>query len=154
MKFGDIITAVATLTIIHVLFDTVLFAALIPVNSKMSPDVAAIVSFLLSSLIVGYVFAAKIYEESRRGAISKIAVLFTVVVMFAVGSLFTNPYMGTAIKEGLESMYSTGGWTTTDWLAYSQLVMVIIVALNVVLALVLSFIGLYAGSMLRKRGKS
>jgi len=154
LKFGDIITAVATLTIIHVLLDTVLFAALIPVDSTWSPDVAAIVSFLLSSLIVGYVFAAKIYEESRRGAIGKIAVLFAVVVMFAVGSLFTNPYMGTTIKEGLESMYSTGGWTTTDWLAYSQLVMVIIVALNVVLALVLSFIGLYAGSMLRKRGKS
>jgi hypothetical protein len=62
--------------------------------------------------------------------------------------------MDVAMQEGLESMYSTSGWATWDWVGYSQFAMVMIVALNVVFALVFSFIGLYAGSMLRKPKKS
>jgi hypothetical protein len=51
-------------------------------------------------------------------------------------------------------MFSTSGWTTTDWLGYSQLVLVMMAAFNVVFALVFGFIGLYIGSMLRKPKKS
>jgi hypothetical protein len=107
----------------------------------------------LASLIVGYVFAVKIQEESRRGAIGRIVVLSTIVLTFATMALFANPYTSTAINEGLESMYSTSGWTTWDWVAYSQFVMVMLVAVNVVIALVFGFIGLYAGSMLKKPKK-
>jgi ABC-type sugar transport system permease subunit len=117
----------------------------------LGPDVAGILSILVASLIVGYVFAVKIQEESKLGAIGRIVVLSAVVVTFATMALFANPYTSTAINEGLESMYSTGGWTTWDWVAYSQFVMVMLVALNVVIALVFSFIRLYAGSMLKKR---
>jgi hypothetical protein len=154
LKFGDIVTAVASLTVAYILLDFVLLAVMIPVNSYWGPDVAGIVSLLVASLIVGYVFAAKIHEESRRGAIGKIVVLSTLVLTFATMAFFANPYMSVAVQEGLEGMFSTSGWTTWDWVAYSQLMMVMLVALNVIFALVFSFIGLYAGSMLRKPKKS
>jgi hypothetical protein len=139
--------------LIHVLLEAVLSAAIIPVNSLWGPDVAIIVSLLVASLVVGYLFAGKIYEESRRGAIVRIAVLSTVVLMLAMLGLLANPYTGTSIKESLESMYTTGGWTTADWLAYSQMIILLLVSMYVVLALVLDFVGLYVGSMLRKPKK-
>jgi len=155
LKFGDVVTAVASLVVIDVLLDFVLLVVFIPVNSYWGSDIAGIISFLVASLIVGYVFAAKIHEESRTGAIGRIVVLFTVVVMFAAMALFAaNPYLDTAIKEGLESNFSTSGWTTSDWFGYSFLATVMLVAFNVVFALVFSFIGLYAGSMLRKPKKT
>ena len=154
LRFGDVITAVATLTIIHILLETVLFAAIIPVNSLWGPDIAMIVSLLVASLVVGYLFAGKIYEESRRGAIVRIAVLSTVVLMLVILASMSNPYVGPTITEELERMYPTSGWTTADWLAYSQMFILLLVSMYVVLALVLDFIGLYVGSMLRKPKKS
>ena len=155
MKFGDIVTAVAALAVVDVLLDFVLLAVFVPVNSYWGTDVAGIISFLVASLIVGYVFAVKIQEESRTGAIGRIVVLFTVVVMFAAMALFAvNPYTSTAINEGLESNFSTSGWTNSDWFGYSFFAIVMLVAFNVIFALVFSFIGLYAGSMLRKPKKT
>ena len=89
------------------------------------------------------------------GAIGRIVALFAVVIMFAfLTSVAVNPYMGAAMEEGLESMFSTSGWTTTDWLGYSHLVLIMMAAFNVVFALVFGFIGLYGGSRLRKPSKS
>ena len=150
MRFGDVITAVASFAVVYMLLEFVLLGIFIPVNSYLAPDIANIVSVLLASLIVGYVFAGKIKEESRIGAIGRIVVLSTVVLTFYAMALFANPYAGALIKESLESMFSTSGWTTNDWTVYSQLLMVMIVALNVVFDLVFGFVGLYAGSMLRK----
>jgi len=155
LKFGDIVTAVAALAVVDVLLDFVLLAVFVPVNSYWGTDVAGIISFLVASLIVGYLFAVKIQEESRTGAIGRIVVLFTVVVMFAAMALFAvNPYTSTAINEGLESNFSTSGWTNSDWFGYSFFAIVMLVAFNVIFALVFSFIGLYAGSMLRKPKKT
>lgn len=39
---------------------------------------------------------------------------------------FANPYGGAVIKEELESKFSRSGWTTMDWLPYSQLLMVML----------------------------
>jgi CDP-diglyceride synthetase len=89
------------------------------------------------------------------GAIGRIAVLFTVVLMFVVMALVAvNPNMQTAMDESLESTYSTSEWTTTDWAGYSWVSMVMLVAVNTVIVLVFSFIGLYAGSMLKRPTKS
>jgi len=65
-----------------------------------------------------------------------------------------NSYHGAWTKETLQSMFQTGSWTTVDWFVYEQLGLLMNVALNVVSVLVLGFIGLYAGSMLRKPKKS
>jgi len=154
LRFGDVVTAVASVIVIDILLDSVLLAVLVPVNSYYAPDIAGIISILVASLIVGYVFAAKIQEESRKGAIGRIVILSTVVMTFGTMALFANPYTGAAINESLEDMFSTSGWTTWDWVAYSQFLMVMLVAMNVVLVLVFGFIGLYAGSMLRKPAKS
>jgi hypothetical protein len=150
LKFGDVITAVASLAVACILLGFVFSAVMIPLNSSWGVDVATIASILVSSLIVGYVFAAKIQEESRRGAISRIVVLFALLLTFYTMALFANPYVDVSMQEVLESMFQTSGWTTMDWVAYSQLVLVMIVALNVVFALVFGFIGLYVGSKLRK----
>ena len=152
LKFSDAILAVATVTVIYVLVYFVLGVALIPfMGSYWGSNSAAIVSMLVAGLVVGCVFAGKIQEESRTRAIGKIAVLFGAVMSFAVMiALSANGYYSAWVTENLQSMYSTGAWTTTDWYVYEQLAIAGQVALNVLLALVLGFIGLYAGSMLRK----
>jgi hypothetical protein len=146
--------AMASLVVAYVLLDLMLSAVMIPASSYWGPDVATIVSLLAASLIVGYVFAAKIHEGSRIRAIGKTVVLSAVVLMFYTLGLSANPYAGAALQESLESMYATSAWTTWDWVAYSSLLMVMLVGLNVVFALAFGFIGLYAGSMLRKPKKS
>jgi hypothetical protein len=154
LKFGDVMTAVASLVVVYMLLDFVLLAVVINVNSYWAPDIATVVSVLVASLIVGYVFAGKIKEESRIGAIGRLVVLSTVVLTFYTMTLFTNPYGGAIIEETLESMFSTSGWTTMDWVVYSQLLMIMIAALNIIFDLVFGFVGLYAGSMLRKPKRS
>jgi len=156
LKFSDAILAVATGAVIDVLVYFVLGIALIPsMGSYWGLNSAAIVSMLVAGLVVGCVFAGKIQEESKMRAIGKIAVLFGAVTSSAVMlSNSANGYYNAWVKETLQSMYSTGAWTTTDWYAYEQLALAGQVALNVVLALVLGFIGLYIGSMLRKPRKS
>ena len=155
MKFGDVITAVASLTAVTTLLNSVFLAVFVTVDPYWGLDVASILSILVASLIVGYVFAAKIQEGSRMGAIGRIVVLFSVVILFVfMASVAVNPYMEAMMEEGLESMFSTSGWTTADWLGYSHLVLVMMAAFNVVFALVFGFIGLYVSSMLRKTEKS
>jgi len=150
LKFGDVVTAVASLVVITLLLDSVLLAIFVPVMSTGGTDVAGILSTLVASLIVGYVFALKIQEESKRAAIGRIVVLFTVVSMFATMAFIANPLASPAVKESMDTMFSTSGWTNYDWFD----AMFMLVALNVVIALVFGFIGLYAGSMLRKPKKS
>jgi phosphoglycerol transferase MdoB-like AlkP superfamily enzyme len=84
LKFGDVIIAVASVSVAFLLIDTVLSFALIPMNSAWGGYVADIVSLIVSALIVGYVFAGKIREESKMASIGKVVVLFAFVMMFAV----------------------------------------------------------------------
>jgi hypothetical protein len=156
LKFGNVILAVATFAVIDVLIYFVLGIVLIPsIGSYWGLNSSFILSVLVAGLVVGCVFAGKIQEESRIRAVGKIAVLIGAVESAAVMLIASaNSYISASINETLQSMYSTGAWTTTDWSVYTQLAIAELVALNVVLALVLSFIGLYAGSMLRKPQKS
>ncbi len=156
MKFSDIILAVATVTVINVLIEFVLGIALIPsMGSYLGLNSSFILSALVTGLVVGIVFAGKIQEESRIRAVGKIAVLLgaveAVVVLLAASA---NSYFSAYIKETLQSMFSTSAWTTTDWFVYTQLGLLWGMAFNVVLVLVLGFIGLYVGSMLRKPKKA
>jgi len=156
LKFSDVILAVATMGVIDVLVYLVLGMALIPsMGSFWGLNSAAVISMLVAGLVAGFVFAGNIQEESRIRAVGKIAVLLGAVVSSTVMiSISANGYYNAWVTEYLQSTYSTGAWTTMDWYVYGQLILVSQVALNVVLALVLGFIGLYAGSMLRKPKKS
>ena len=157
MKFSDVILAVATDAVIWGFVYSVFGIVLIPsaLGSYWGNTSAACISLLVAGLVVGFVFAGKIQEESRIRAVGKITVLPAFVTVFVVLMSFSgNSYSGACIKETLQSMLSTGTWTTVDWFVYEQLAISIDVALNVALTLVLSFIGLYAGSMLRKPKKT
>jgi hypothetical protein len=70
--------------------------------------------------------------------------------MLLVMVWFANPLASPWIVQSLESMFKTSGWTNYEWSAYSAL----LVTVDVVVALVVDFIGLYAGSMLRKPKKT
>ena len=150
MKFGDVVTAVASLGVVALLIAAVVTAVLVPMNPVLAFGVTGIPSYLVASLIVGYLFALKIQEESRMGAIGSMVVLFTVVATVVELAFMANPLASPAIKEVLESMYNTSAWTNYNWFVMLWEV----VALKIVFALVLSFIGLYAGSMLRKPKKT
>jgi hypothetical protein len=147
LKFSNVVVATASLVLIGFLLDAVLRVALLPVSStSVSELLAWIIAFLVASLIVGYVFALRIQEESRIKAIGKIVVLSSLAGMLFVTVWFANPFASPAIKDSMESMFSTGGWTNADWSAYSAL----LATIDVVVEAVFTFIGLYVGSMLKK----
>jgi hypothetical protein len=158
LKFGDVITAVASLTVVNILLEYAfleMFAPMTPTGGTAHAliAVAGILSTLVASLIVGYVFANKIQEESKWGAIGSIVVLRTVVLMLVVVALMANPFVYPVIKDNLDSMFSTtttSGWTNYDWFVAA----IGVIMFNVVLELVFSFIGLYLGSMRKPSAKT
>jgi len=156
LKFSDVIYAVAVFAVIDVLVYFGLGIVLIPsMGSYWGLNSSAMVSLLVAGLIVGLVFAGRIQEESRIRAVGKIAVLLAVFVgVSAVMSSAANAYYSVSVKESLQNTYSTGAWTTTDWYVYEQLYLVGGVALNGLLALVLGFVGVYAGSMRKTSAKT
>ena len=150
MKFGDVVIATASLVLIGLALDAVLKVLFIPLNSNEGELLAYIIAWLVASLIVGYVFALKIQDESRIRAIGGIVVLSAFTLMFFLGVWIANPLASPWFKESLEGMFNTSGWTNYDWSAYTALVTTV----DLVIGLVFSFIGLYAGSMLRKPKKT
>ncbi len=149
MRFSDVVIATASLVVISILLQSLLlalFARAIPEGL----DVAGVLSVFVASLVVGYVFSLKIQEESRRRAVASITVLSAVVFLFFAMALFANPLASPAIREHISDAFGTTGWTNDDWLAGSVMVMGLLVAT----ALGGIFVGVYAGSMLRKPKKT
>ena len=156
LKFSDVIVAVASLTVAFILFDCVFNLALVPATgSDYGAMAAVIVSILLSGLVIGYVFAGKIQEESRRASIGKVVVLFTaffgLLIMIVYGAIL---HYGALADEFLSSMFNASGWTNTNWFAYEIMVLTINTAMFIVFALVFGFIGLYVGSMRKTSSKT
>lgn len=154
MRFGEIITAVVTGTVLFMLLDYVFALAFVSaVGTDWGLLVAFVVGMLVTTLVVGYVFAGQI-QESRLGSVGRMAVLTGVLVMFAVMLSFAaNGYYSSWVDDYLRSNFSTGSWTPMDWFVYGQVVLVGETVMHVVLAVVLSFVGLYAGSMRKVSAK-
>ena len=157
LRFGDIVTCVATMAVIFALIafplEMVLFSAFgISDMTNWGYIVSLIVSLLLSTLINGYIFAGKIWE-ARREAITKIAVLWaalnTLIGLIVPASL---AHWGLSVEEAYEGQYGTT-LSTAEWVSWEMMVQDMVVFLVVVEALVLGFIGLYFGSMLSKPKK-
>jgi hypothetical protein len=147
LKFSDVIIATVSLVLAGLILDAFLMVAFAPLNSNtMSDNLAYIIAFLVASLVVGYVFALKIQDESRIRATGVIVVLsaFTLLIFFSIW--FANPLASPWLRDSMNSMFNTSGWTDYDWSAYSALMGSVLV----IIGLVVSFIGLYVGSMLRK----
>jgi hypothetical protein len=154
LKFGDVVTAVATLAVVYLLIYSVLGIALVPMNSVWGLNVAFFVSVLVSASIVGYVFAGKIQEESRMVSIGKVVVLFAFVIMLIILGSGLAGHSGALSDENLQNMYDTSSWTNMDWVAYETVMGALLASVNVLVVLALGFVGVYAGSMLRKPKKT
>ena len=146
MKFSDVILAVASLLLISWSLYPILAIASLPLNSNTASDTLSyIISILVGALIVGYVFAPKIHEESKVKAIGSVVVLSTLVLMALLMVWFASPQGNRWFMDGLNSTFNRTEWTDYDLTVYSAL----LETMDTVIALVLSFIGLYLGSMLR-----
>jgi hypothetical protein len=152
LKFSDVFLAVTSTFVIYWL----LYAALMIVSLSVSWGVyvATYVSPLISAIVVGYVFAGKIREESRTRSIGKMVVLFTALVMLVYYMSYTIGHTGAFIDESLQNMFSTGSWTTLDWVRYETMYVMVNTAAVAVFAALLDTIGLYVGLMLRKPKKT
>jgi hypothetical protein len=147
LKFGDMVIATVSLVLLGLILNAFLLVAFGSVNPNSTSDtVASIISFLVASLVVGYVFALDIQDESRIRATGVIVVLFGfAMLMFMViwsASGFASPWF----QDSLNSMFNRTAWTDYDLNAYAALAD----SVEVIMGIVISFIGLYVGSMLRK----
>ncbi len=146
MKFSEVVMATASLVLIGFLLDFGLKGAFVLLNSTSGELIAWAIAFLVASLIVGSVFALKIKDGSKIGAIGSIVVLSGFTLMLTLIAWIANPIANPWVKDSIENMFNTSGWTNYDWSAY----LAVSLMLEVILAMVLSFIGLLVGSMLRR----
>jgi hypothetical protein len=155
LKFSDVILAVATMFVIFIFVGFLLDLVLIPMNTSFGGEVGVMLSVLVSALVVGYIFAGKIQEESRIASIGKIIILHAVVMIIAVMMVYaTLPYFGTVLNDAINNMYNTTLWTHTDWFSYELMFLTMELALFAVYGLVFGFIGLYLGSMRKPSAKT
>jgi len=151
LKFSDVIMATAALVLFGLILDAIFLVVFVPLKPNTASDILSyIISYLVVSLVVGYVFALKIQQESRISAVLSITVLSSFLVIFFFGIWIASPFGSPWFKDSLSNLFNTSGWTDYEWSAYSALT----VSFDVVIGFVLSFIGLYAGSVLRKPKKT
>jgi hypothetical protein len=149
LKFGDIVTAVASIAVLMVLFSYPLGFVLDP-QTWWGQWANSAISIFLSALIVGYIFAGKIWEEARIRAILRIVVLGAVLFIFYMTIRLSSADFISWVREA----YPHPEYSAADWYRLDGMVLGYNLFLNVVFLLAVSFIGLYVGSMLRKPKKS
>jgi len=152
LRFGDIATAVASLFLITVLISYPLEVVLVSALGLQSwPPIAAVVSVLVSALIVGYVFSGRI-NDGRREAILKISVFFAVLMLFSV--ILNNAVLGEDFSSWVHESYlgSNPGVSLTsfEWFMVGGVVIGSQMFMNVIVLFVFSLIGLFFGSRLKK----
>ena len=159
MKFGDLVMSVASIAVIFALIafplETVLSPALgISGMNNWGYIVSLIISLFLSALISGYIFAGKIWE-ARGETITKITVLWAALMMlFAIIVPAAIADWGLSVKEEYLAANPGATLSTAEWVTLEMMYIDMFTFLMVGMALVLGFIGLYVGSMLRQPAKS
>jgi hypothetical protein len=154
LKFGDVVTAVASLAVIMVLVSFPLEMVLVPaLGSDWGPYVNLVVSVLLSALIGGYIFAGKIWE-ARMEAVTKITVLAATLMIFYIISFPALAHWNLTVEEAYEAANPGTTLSTTEWLTVESMALSQTMFIYIVMVLVLGFIGLYVGSMLRRPVKN
>jgi 4-amino-4-deoxy-L-arabinose transferase-like glycosyltransferase len=140
LKFSDVVIATASALVIYWLSYAVLSIMFVSVPILHVP---AYVSPLIAAVVVGYVFAGKIREESRMRSIGKIVVLFTVLVELVFYMYYMYYFVGHTSPSSVDIVA----------IAVVTALSVDIVAIAVVTAL-LGFVGLYVGSMRKLSAKT
>jgi len=144
LKFSDVIMAVTSAAVILVLIMFPMDIVLVPaLGFFWGINVGGVISVLLTALIVGYIFAEKILE-SRMESITKITVLSAVLFGFFVAIEAAATDYSAMVKEA----YSWASHTAFEWHVVEALSLSGQIFFNVVIVLVLGFIGLYVGSRL------
>jgi len=154
LRFSDIVTCVASMAVIMVLIAAPLEMVFVSaLGLALGYPISLAVTLFLTALISGYIFAGKIWE-ARREAITKITVLWAAfgMVLVGIGSA-TIADLGPMVKEGYQGQYGTT-LSTSEWVNLESMNYDGFIFLTVGMVLVLGFIGLYVGSMLRKPKKS
>jgi hypothetical protein len=146
LKFSHVIIATVSLVLVGLILDAFLMVAFGSLNSNSTSDIAAIIAFLVASLVVGYVFALRIQEGSRIKAIGVIVVLSAFALLVFNSVWIASPFASPLFQDSLNNMFKKSVWTHYELNAYTALM----VSLVVIIASVINFVGLYAGSMLRK----
>jgi uncharacterized protein YacL len=150
LKFSDVIIATVSLVLVGLILNAFLLVAFGSLNPNSTSDtLASIISFLVASLVVGYVFALKIQDESRIKATGLIVVLSGFTMLIFVAIWMANGFASPWFQDSLNSMFNRTQWTDYDLNAYAALA----ASVQVIIGMVISFIGLYVGSMLRKPKK-
>jgi hypothetical protein len=152
LKFSNVIIATVSLLLLGILLDAFLGVGFIRMNNDRLADMLSfIIAVLISSLVVGYVFALSIQEDSRIKAIGVIDVLSTFTFIVFDSIWICNYYGSEWFMEEINSAFSPpSGWTAYDYVAHSLL----LVSFLAIIGFMVIFIGLYAGSMLRKPKKT
>ena len=158
MKFGDVIIVLASLLLVFWFINTLLNFVLIPASASYGGDVAYMLSVLISGLIVGYVFAGKLREESRWVSIGKVVVLFavTMILVVAIMSPIIGHYNAWA-DENLNNMYgktTTSSWSNFQWFWYELALLMTVGSIYGLYTLLFSIIGLSVGSMRKPSAKT
>jgi hypothetical protein len=91
-------------------------------------------------------------ENGRKESIAKIAVFFTVLMIFSI--VLNNAVLGEDFTNWVHESYKesnpTASLTTFEWFLVGGLFIGSQMFMNVIVLFSLSLIGLFAGSMLRK----
>jgi chromate transport protein ChrA len=153
LKFSDVIMAVASGFVLFIVLNMVLD---IPMDHEWEYSVVSLVSLLVAALIVGYVFAGKIREDSRMKSIGKIVVMAGFVGIFITMMSYAavSPHYTNQVDQLFRNSTSTNSWTPADWLANETMALWYNVGLTVLEVLVFSFVGLYLGSIRKPSAKT
>jgi hypothetical protein len=95
-------------------------------------------------------FFLRIQEQSRIKAIGKIIVFSTLAVLIITIAWYAQPEANAHHRDNMVSLFNTSGFSNSDWYTYSAF----LITTDMVVVAMFSFIGLYAGSMLRKPKKT
>jgi len=147
LKFSDAIIATVSLILFGLILHAFLFVAFGSIAANETSDsLSFVIAILVISLIVGYVFASKIQEQSRIKAIGLIVVLSAFTMLVFISIWIANGFAYPWFKDSLNSTFNRTTWTDYDLEGYAALN----VSFLVIIYMVLSFIGLYIGSIIRK----
>jgi len=154
LEFGDVVMTLASLivilTLVIVPVDIVLVSA---IGLELGIWVSRAVSTLIAGLIGGYIFAGKLAKE-RLASSGKIVVLGVFLVILVVLNLAGQPDWIAATKDTYEAANPGTTLSTAEWVSVVNMAAFQLIFMNMIMMLVIGFIGLYVGSMLRKPSKS
>jgi hypothetical protein len=144
VDFGDTVYATATVVVISVL----LFVPMDLVFGLELWFVGRAVSVFIAALIAGLIYAGKL-ADARIVSIAKVIVLGAIVIMFLTFGILSIA----TVHDFSSEANPVDTWTTLQWASlmtytFRQIFFYVVLLDSV------AFMGLYAGSMLRKPKKT